>query len=151
MTQKLKFLLWRVENIVGKGGNAAYQHFLLFPQYFQKLSFGLNIMNHELHWSFDFQKPFNNVSLPKLTWVGTLCKPQFVRTCLVFIYVQVGYKEKDVSDSEKSDKDCRAERSKSPVGIPKGKKRKLNGTGSGSEDSNDGLGRASFCICFLLS
>ena len=28
-----------VENIVGKGENAGYQHFLLFPQFFQKLSF----------------------------------------------------------------------------------------------------------------
>ena len=27
------------ENIVGKGGNAGYQHFLLFPQCFQKASF----------------------------------------------------------------------------------------------------------------
>ena len=26
----------KVENIVGKGENAGYQHFLLFPQYFQK-------------------------------------------------------------------------------------------------------------------
>ena len=29
----------RVENIVGKGGNDGYQHFLLFPQCFQKVSF----------------------------------------------------------------------------------------------------------------
>ena len=29
----------RVENIVGTGENAGYQHFLLLPQYFQKLSF----------------------------------------------------------------------------------------------------------------
>ena len=29
--QKLKFALGRVENIVGKGENAGYQHFLLFP------------------------------------------------------------------------------------------------------------------------
>ena len=28
----------RVENIVGKGENAGYQHFLLFPQSFQKPS-----------------------------------------------------------------------------------------------------------------
>ena len=28
----------RVENIVGKGENADYQHFLLFPQCFQKAS-----------------------------------------------------------------------------------------------------------------
>ena len=29
----------RVENIVGKGENAGYQHFLLFPQCFGKVSF----------------------------------------------------------------------------------------------------------------
>ena len=28
-----------VENIVGKGGNAGYQHFLLFPQCLQKFNF----------------------------------------------------------------------------------------------------------------
>ena len=38
VTQKLKFALGRVENIVGKGENAGYQHFLLFPQGFQKNS-----------------------------------------------------------------------------------------------------------------
>ena len=31
-------ILW-VENVVGKGSNAGYQHFLLFSQYFQKASF----------------------------------------------------------------------------------------------------------------
>ena len=36
MTQKWKFVLERVENIVGKGENAGYQHFLLFPQCFPK-------------------------------------------------------------------------------------------------------------------
>ena len=35
-TEKLKFVLGRVENIMGKGENACYQHFLLFPQCFQK-------------------------------------------------------------------------------------------------------------------
>ena len=29
----------RVENTAGKGENAGYQHFLLFPQYFQRVSF----------------------------------------------------------------------------------------------------------------
>ena len=38
VTKELKFVLGRVENIVGKGENAGYQHFLLFPQCFQKLS-----------------------------------------------------------------------------------------------------------------
>ena len=39
VTWKLNFVLGRVENMVGKGENAGYQHFLLFPQCFQKLSF----------------------------------------------------------------------------------------------------------------
>ena len=39
VTQKLKFVLERVENNVGKGENVEYQHFLLFPHCFQKASF----------------------------------------------------------------------------------------------------------------
>ena len=39
LTKKLKIVLGRVENIVGKGENAGYQHFLLFPQCFLKASF----------------------------------------------------------------------------------------------------------------
>ena len=39
MTEKLKFVLKRLENIVGKGENAGYLHFLLFLQCFQKASF----------------------------------------------------------------------------------------------------------------
>ena len=38
-TQKLKFNLGRVESIVGKGENAGYQHFLHFPQCFQRVLF----------------------------------------------------------------------------------------------------------------
>ena len=49
LTQKLKFLMGRVENIVGKGENAAYQHFLLFPQCFQKLSF-LEVLKVGIVW-----------------------------------------------------------------------------------------------------
>ena len=37
--EKLKFILRRVENIVGKGENAGYQHFLLFSPCFQKVSY----------------------------------------------------------------------------------------------------------------
>ena len=36
---KMIFRYDRVENIVGKGENAGYQHLLLFSQYFPKLSF----------------------------------------------------------------------------------------------------------------
>ena len=39
VTEKLKFDLRRVENIVGKGENAGYQHFLFFPQCFQMTFF----------------------------------------------------------------------------------------------------------------
>ena len=39
VTIKFKFVLGWVENIVGKGENAGYQHFLLFLQCFQKASF----------------------------------------------------------------------------------------------------------------
>ena len=38
-TPKLNFVLRRVENILRKGENAGYQHFLLYPQCFQKLCF----------------------------------------------------------------------------------------------------------------
>ena len=35
LIKNIKPVFHRVENIVEKGGNAGYQHFLLFPQYFQ--------------------------------------------------------------------------------------------------------------------
>ena len=38
VNEKLKLGLGRVENIMGKEEHAGYQHFLLFPQYFQKRS-----------------------------------------------------------------------------------------------------------------
>ena len=38
VNEKLKVCLERVENIVGKGENAGYQHFLLFLQCFRKPS-----------------------------------------------------------------------------------------------------------------
>ena len=34
VNKKFKFALGRAEKIVGKGENAGYQHFLLFPQCF---------------------------------------------------------------------------------------------------------------------
>ena len=41
--EKLKFVLGSMENILGKGENAGYQHFLLFPQYFQNASFSRSL------------------------------------------------------------------------------------------------------------
>ena len=43
VTEKLKFVLGRLENIVEKGENAGYQHFLLFPQCFQRASFSVSL------------------------------------------------------------------------------------------------------------
>ena len=37
--QELKFVVGRVENIVGKWEDSGYQHFLIFPQCFQMSSF----------------------------------------------------------------------------------------------------------------
>ena len=42
--QVMKYAKDMVENIVGKRENAGYQHFLLFPQCFQKASFPLVIV-----------------------------------------------------------------------------------------------------------
>ena len=39
VAEKLKFVLGRLENIVGKGENAGYQHFLLCLECFQKVSY----------------------------------------------------------------------------------------------------------------
>ena len=47
MTQILKFVWGRVENIVGKGENAGYQHFLLFPQCFLKFSFPRDVKSRD--------------------------------------------------------------------------------------------------------
>ena len=38
VTYKMNFVLGRVEIILGKGRNAGYHHFLLFPNCFQKIS-----------------------------------------------------------------------------------------------------------------
>ena len=43
VNEKVKFGLGRAENIVGKGENAGNQHFLLFPQSFQKASFSRSL------------------------------------------------------------------------------------------------------------
>ena len=37
--KKIEFFLAKVENIVGKGENAGYQHVLIFPQYSQTAFF----------------------------------------------------------------------------------------------------------------
>ena len=39
VSPKKKFVFWTIENFEGKGENASDQHFLLFPQCFQKASF----------------------------------------------------------------------------------------------------------------
>ena len=39
LTQMIISVFDRVENIVGRGENAGYHHFLLFPQCFQKASY----------------------------------------------------------------------------------------------------------------
>ena len=62
------FLFDRAENILGKGENASYQHFLLFPECFQKLSslgslkVGIVLtLYHALQTSNTPQKTFENI------------------------------------------------------------------------------------------
>ena len=43
MAQMMDYVFDRIENIVGKGENAGYQHFLLFQQCFQKPSIKFRI------------------------------------------------------------------------------------------------------------
>ena len=45
--QKLKLSLGRAENIVGKGENTVYQHFLLLSQCYQKAFFLESFKNHD--------------------------------------------------------------------------------------------------------
>ena len=47
MTQQLKFVLGREENIVGKGENVVYHPFLLFPQYFSKAFFSRGVESRD--------------------------------------------------------------------------------------------------------
>ena len=49
LAEKLKFVLGRVANIVGKRENCGNQHFLLFPQCFQKISI-LGSLKVEIVW-----------------------------------------------------------------------------------------------------
>ena len=49
VNQKFRFALERKENIVGKRENAGYQHFLLFPQCFQKAS-SLGLLKVVIVW-----------------------------------------------------------------------------------------------------
>ena len=49
VAQITKFVPKSLENIEGKGENAGYQHFLLFPQCFQKL-FDLQVLNVGIVW-----------------------------------------------------------------------------------------------------
>ena len=65
LLKNLKFVLGLVENIVGKGENAGYQYFLLFPQCFQKASM-LNTL-----WR--YMKVAFNKSDKTLLWIDSLC------------------------------------------------------------------------------
>ena len=50
VTQNFRFALEKLENFVGKGENADYQQFCLFPQCFQKASFSglLKVVSKDL-------------------------------------------------------------------------------------------------------
>ena len=49
VAKMMTFVFNRVENIVGKGENAGYKHFLLFPQCFQKADL-LRVLKLGIMW-----------------------------------------------------------------------------------------------------
>ena len=60
MGKMAEFVFDRVENIAGKGENAGYQHFLLFPQCFPKASFS-GLLKVGIMWKMvESLKPFPN-------------------------------------------------------------------------------------------
>ena len=65
VAQTVHFFSDSAENIVGKGENAGFQHFLLFPQCFQKASFlrsqkpGSVFTNHSLERSLSYSPDFS--------------------------------------------------------------------------------------------
>ena len=69
VTEKLKFVLRRVENSVGIAG---YQHFLLFPQCFQKASFS-GSLKVRIEWC--------RVNLfPNKPWFLRVCSTDLLKT-----------------------------------------------------------------------
>ena len=60
VTEKLIFVLERVENIVRKGENAGNQHFLLFPQCFPKC-FSIRPLKVAIVWEW-VDKSFNSMA-----------------------------------------------------------------------------------------
>ena len=65
----VKFVLQREENIVGKGENAGYQHFLLSPQSFQKAfsSRSLKLQIDGSLFPLPIAKFYKSLTLSKLT------------------------------------------------------------------------------------
>ena len=95
VTEKLKFVEGRIENIVGKGENAGFQHFLLFQQCFQKAIFSgslkvgilwnrvkgnkfkVTIFLNDFFWTFQNQD-FSTRSL-KMSEESPSCKTESMR------------------------------------------------------------------------
>ena len=72
VNQKFRFALGRVENIVGKGKNAGYQHFLLFLQCFQKAT---SLGSLKIGIVFKRVNPF-----PNKPWFLRVCNTSFLNT-----------------------------------------------------------------------
>ena len=62
-------LLDRVENTEGKGENAGYQHFLLFPQCFPK-PFSLGLLKVEIVWKRVKRKSKTIMEKTCTVWTG---------------------------------------------------------------------------------
>ena len=72
LAKKLNFVFGRDENILGERENAGYQHFLLFPQCFQKASF-LGSFKIEIAW-------LRNNHFPNKPWFLPVCSISLLKT-----------------------------------------------------------------------
>ena len=81
--QKVSNHVMELENIVGKGENATYQHFLLFPQYFLQDSFSGSLKEKGLKFGSSYQPSGHCVNV--LTKFGLKCF--FLRGSLVVLFV----------------------------------------------------------------
>ena len=83
VTYKMNFVIGNVENIVGKGENAGYQHFLLFPQCFQKASFSKSL-KVGIVWESFIPLPYNLV-------LSNLKKNAFEKIVLILYHIVLSF------------------------------------------------------------
>ena len=82
--EMMMFLFNRVENIVGKGENAGYQHFFLFPQCFQR---ALYLGSFSGLYGMEFRSTPSKGHLLLKLLTSHLCEGEWIRKCVYRGYI----------------------------------------------------------------